>query len=1251
MSSPGQIVGGIVGAVIGFFTPAGPIIGAQIGMMAGGLIDPPKGPHQYGPRLSDTSVQVASYGTPIPRVYGTVGLYGTVIWIENNRLLETEKTEKQGGKGGGGSKVTTYSYSVTCAILLCDGPIVGVRRIWAGSKLIYDAADSSVEGMLASNHGISGITIYTGDDSQTPNVRMQMTLGAGNVSAFRGKAYAVIEDFALADFGNSLLGCPFKFEVMSAATYTQYSQPSYRPIDVFPKNLSYGPTLGRIENGVMKFDHLGVTYSVSANGELVDTRPSTLGTFPVWGHVGLLGTKSVDYLSASYTGWLTVDGVQLMYHYATSATLPADVWHMMGACVDKSGTRLYVLAHHETDHSNWLNIYDEDLNLISQGSQGVYPFVNNAGSFPLINGTPEVFTVEEGGNYLWYASSYYGFVNIYPIVGGVVGSALHSFNAGTTPFMGPFGSKFTIAAEDGLCWGAQDGGGTFIFSRTAVATPAQVSLASIISKESLSSGYLSSGDIDTTTITQQVTGYKVTTNSAIRSALEALQGPYPFDVIPDGYKVKFVKRGAASVATINYDDLAASADNKSDTPRISVIREMDAQLPRRIEVSYFDATREYDTGEQAAERLNSTGTGVVRVEVPVVMTADEAAQCAETLLYLYHLERTTLSFSLPWSDPYNKLQPADTITVVTPQATYFCRITEKSEESNRVINITARLADVGIYSPTAKGEVSNVTGIPVSLCGPTILDLLDIPTVSDYNAQPGIIAAARGAYAGWRGASIYRSDDDGVTWLEEARVVNPGATTAIANGTIGSGPTNAMDTANILNVRISTGDFSTVSELALFNGANHFAYGVAGRWEIIGVKTVSLQSDGTYNLSNLLRGRYGSEWAMTTHQNNDQLILLDAAKLSFAPCPTSIIGASRKWAALGYQDGEIDSNSRSFTYAGTNLECLPPCYAKGSKSASGDFSMEWTRRSRTDASWRDYVDAELGEASESYVVEIYDGPAYATLKRTISGLTTPSATYTAAQQTTDFGSVQKYLYAKVYQVSANVGAGYPLISLIGNPRLLTIQSLIHFDGAAGSSIVDMTGNAITVSGSAAIIDTAGAFGGSCLQANQSSGYITTPQILLSDTKWVVDFWFRADAFASGTYSGILQFGQAADGTGGFCVVLRYDGLAMCFFTYGVPMWGGTVSVGSWYHGFIQRNGDYLTMGTNGNTGSGSRTITNTPYFVPSVARTFNIGYANVTYIDPKSIKIDEFQVRTGEAPYPTSDYTSYPIPTAPFENP
>lgn len=88
--------------------------------------------------------------------------------------------------------------------------------------------------------------------------------------------------------------------------------------------------------------------------------------------------------------------------------------------------------------------------------------------------------------------------------------------------------------------------------------------------------------------------------------------------------------------------------------------------------------------------------------------------------------------------------------------------------------------------------------------------------------------------------------------------------------------------------------------------------------------------------------------------------------------------------------------------------------------STNDWTVSWVRRGRLDWEWRDYVETPLGEASESYEIDIMSG---STVKRTLTA-TTQSVTYTAAQQTTDFGAVQTTLSVRVYQISATVGRGY-----------------------------------------------------------------------------------------------------------------------------------------------------------------------------------------------------------------------------------
>jgi hypothetical protein len=224
MSSSGQIVGAVVGGVAGFFLgPAGSFagvaLGAQLGMMAGGLLDPPKGPTVTGPRLSDLTIQTSTYGAVIPRIYGTVALHGNVFWLENNKILEILVKKKSGGKGGSKTVTKTYYNYATFALGLCRGPIAGVKRIWISGHLYYDAGSSDAGTIKASNDAATGFTVHLGTDTQLPNSRMQATLGVDNTPAYRGLAYIVFYDLPLADYGEALAAAQVKVEVMQAATY------------------------------------------------------------------------------------------------------------------------------------------------------------------------------------------------------------------------------------------------------------------------------------------------------------------------------------------------------------------------------------------------------------------------------------------------------------------------------------------------------------------------------------------------------------------------------------------------------------------------------------------------------------------------------------------------------------------------------------------------------------------------------------------------------------------------------------------------------------------------------------------------------------------------------------------------------------------------------------------------------------------------------------------------------------------------
>ena len=203
--SAGQAIGGVIGGVIGFYVggPSGAMYGFQAGMAIGGYLDQPM---KYGPRLDDLRQQLSVYGAPIPFEYGTNRHAGTVIWPQ---ILEaTEHSQTESAKGG--PEQTNYTYTMSFAILVCEGPIAGIRRIWANKKLIYDASSTN-EG-ATQDPLISAMRIYLGTEDQEVDPLIEATDGAS--PAYLGYAYVVFEDYDVTELNARLP--QFEFEVVTS---------------------------------------------------------------------------------------------------------------------------------------------------------------------------------------------------------------------------------------------------------------------------------------------------------------------------------------------------------------------------------------------------------------------------------------------------------------------------------------------------------------------------------------------------------------------------------------------------------------------------------------------------------------------------------------------------------------------------------------------------------------------------------------------------------------------------------------------------------------------------------------------------------------------------------------------------------------------------------------------------------------------------------------------------------------------------
>ncbi|WP_170752597.1 baseplate multidomain protein megatron [Ruegeria lacuscaerulensis] len=213
LSAAGAAIGGAIGGTVAGLSTA--IIGRAIGATLGRVIDQRLMSQSVmggGSEVVETGrldrfrLTETGEGAPVSTLFGRMRVGGQVIWASD--FLETRSTSTTTQSGGGGKgapkapEVTTtthsYSYSVSLAIAVGAGQIADVPRIWADGEELERA-------------GLN-MRVYHGTDDQLPDPLIEAVEGAGNVPAYRGTAYVVIEDLQLAAFGNRVP--QFSFEVV-----------------------------------------------------------------------------------------------------------------------------------------------------------------------------------------------------------------------------------------------------------------------------------------------------------------------------------------------------------------------------------------------------------------------------------------------------------------------------------------------------------------------------------------------------------------------------------------------------------------------------------------------------------------------------------------------------------------------------------------------------------------------------------------------------------------------------------------------------------------------------------------------------------------------------------------------------------------------------------------------------------------------------------------------------------------------------
>lgn len=186
-------------------------------------------------RINSMRIQQSAYGLCQPLVYGKNRVAANMFWYGDFTATAHTTTKKQGGKGGGvKTKNTTYTYSASFMLGLCENKIKDIGIIWRDKEQIVRKTE---EGVQLKPIDQLGFELFDGDHNPVWGYLPSKHPDQALHYPFLG--YVACANY---DLGGSASLSNHNFEVISDITFSETIQDA-NPADViedFITNPRYG---------------------------------------------------------------------------------------------------------------------------------------------------------------------------------------------------------------------------------------------------------------------------------------------------------------------------------------------------------------------------------------------------------------------------------------------------------------------------------------------------------------------------------------------------------------------------------------------------------------------------------------------------------------------------------------------------------------------------------------------------------------------------------------------------------------------------------------------------------------------------------------------------------------------------------------------------------------------------------------------------------------------------------------------------
>jgi hypothetical protein len=589
----------------------------------------------------------------------------------------------------------------------------------------------------------------------------------------------------------------------------------------------------------------------------------------------------------------------------------------------------------------------------------------------------------------------------------------------------PNGSVYN-KSEDSYLYASNNGSGTqyaLVVNKGMRLALGTYPLSNLISELCLKSG-MTLDQIDTSDLNGiDVRGFLRASQTSARSLIETLALLYNFDGLESNKKIRFNKRGKAPIATIYEDDLGArffqSNQGNYDQAIFRTQRTSEIELPRTVNILYYDLQKDYAQNTQEARRFVNTTSNTMTVEAPAVFTADEAMQIAKRVLYQTWVSRE--KFQWETNLDFVELEPGDVVVIDRGTVKHTIRIVKK-DESQGIIKFEGEAEEVSLYiQDGAKGSQGQVSTQTVAVTSETDLYLLDLPIfdISDNNIGVYAVVDKKTPEANWNGAKVYKSDSQTGNFSAQETFTSY-ATIGTANSVLAEGHyTNYEDYISSVIVTINNGQLESIDEDEMGTTYNNFA--LIGN-ELIQYQNADLIGPKQYRLSTLLRGRFGRENFQASHQLNEICIFFnfDNGSLKRLNKDDYMIGVEKFYKAVSIGKIIADTTAISFTNNAVGLMPYSVVNVDSGRNTAGDLLLTWDKRIRGKVIFGSGTLDPVDPDGDSYEIDIINnGSVIRTIKTNSLNLT-----YSASDQITDFGSIQSQISLKIYKMSSVIGRGF-----------------------------------------------------------------------------------------------------------------------------------------------------------------------------------------------------------------------------------